>query len=111
MKNRIKKYPKEFWEKAGIIMSPKPTEEEIAESLQVWSQFPDICSEISELRDAYLKILEGFPEQEMRKIHKRYGHLVERLHEITVKIMILMDEDVEKVTKDDITQGDITQGE
>ena len=106
MANRIKKYQKEFWEKAGMIIS-KPTKEETAESLQVWSQFPDICAEVRELKNAYRKILEGLPEDDVRKVHKRYGHLVERLHEMASKIMELMNEDVEKVTKEDSDQMDL----
>jgi hypothetical protein len=100
MKNRIKKYTKKFWEKEKIAI-PSPSEEEIAESLQTWSQFPEICAEVRNLKEAYHKILEGFSEEEVRKVHKKYGKSIETLNNICAEIMKLMNEDVEQVSKGD----------
>ena len=100
MKNRIKKYSKNFWKKEKIEI-PNPSDEEIAESLQTWSQFPEICAEVYNLKEAYHKILEGFSEEEVQKVHKRYGKPIEILSNICAKIMNLMNEDVEQVSKGD----------
>ena len=94
MTNRLNNYPFEFWEHIGLQFPAKPGDEELAEALQVIARFPELWSGIEELHESYNTIVRGFPEEEVRKMQKRYGNLMERMYLIGKKILEMMAEDV-----------------